>query len=235
MEATTATTESKSKSTSRKTTTAKTTTKKLSTFEKLSAINVNKYVEDKQGLKYLSWAFAWSETKKHCPDATYTIGETEYDEATGFMCHTSVTIEGETLEMWLPVMDGKNKSMKKHKYTYPTRYGEKEVEPATTFDINKTIMRCLVKNLAMFGLGIYIYAGEDLPVIEEPVVSSKTQASTNKASDKPALDINSDKWEAMKKFVEANKTLGYKKIVDKISMKYKISASAQNEIKNLVK
>jgi hypothetical protein len=216
MEATTTTTASKSKSTSRKTTTAK-------------------YVEDKQGLKYLSWAFAWSETKKHCPDATYTIGETEYDEATGFMCHTSVTIEGETLEMWLPVMDGKNKSMKKHKYTYPTRYGEKEVEPATTFDINKTIMRCLVKNLAMFGLGIYIYAGEDLPVVDEPVVSSKTQASTKKASDKPALDVNSDKWEAMKKFVEANKSLGYKKLVDKISMKYNISASVQNEIKNLIK
>lgn len=233
MEATTTTSASKSKSTSRKTTTAKRSTT-LSTFEKLSAINVNKFVEKKNGLTYLSWAFAWSETKKNCSDATYTIGETDYDEATGFMCHTSVTIEGETLEMWLPVMDGKNKSMKKHRYTYPTRYGDKEVEAATTFDINKTIMRCLVKNLAMFGLGIYIYAGEDLPVVEEPV-SSKTQAIVQEGSSLPVLDTKSDKWDAMKKFVVANKSLGYKKIVDKISIKYSISASIENEIKNLIK
>ena len=76
---------------------------------------------------------------------------------------TKVTIEGITHEMWLPVMDEKNKAMKDKSYTYKTKYGEKEVAPATMFDINKTIMRCLTKNLAMFGLGIYIYAGEDLP------------------------------------------------------------------------
>ena len=76
---------------------------------------------------------------------------------------TKVTIEGITHEMWLPVLDEKNKAMKNKLYTYKTKYGEKEVAPATMFDINKTIMRCLTKNLAMFGLGIYIYAGEDLP------------------------------------------------------------------------
>lgn len=144
---------------------------KKSVFERLSAINVNAHVEKKKELTYLSWAWAWSVTKKECPDATYKILETEYDESLGFMCHTTVTIEGETLEMWLPVMDGANKSMLKKSYTYKGIRWEngrkievdKTVEPATTFDINKTIMRCLVKNLAMFGLGIYIYAGEDLP------------------------------------------------------------------------
>lgn len=139
---------------------------KKTVFERLSAINVNEHVEKKDGLTYLSWAWAWSEVKKACPDASYKIGETEYDEVLGFMCHTTVTIEGETLEMWLPVMDGKNKSMKKYPYTYNTKYGEKTVDAATSFDVNKTIMRCLVKNLAMFGLGIYIYAGEDLPEVE---------------------------------------------------------------------
>jgi len=69
-----------------------TTRKKQTTFEKLSAINVNKYVEKKNGLTYLSWAYAWAETKKHCPDARYEILETQYDDATGFMCHTQVTI-----------------------------------------------------------------------------------------------------------------------------------------------
>lgn len=137
--------------------------KKKSVFERLSAINVNGHVEKKEGLTYLSWAWAWSVVKKECPDATYKVLETEFDEALGFMCHTTVTIEGETLEMWLPVMDSKNKSMKKTPYKYMTKFGEKQVDAATTFDINKTMMRCLVKNLAMFGLGIYIYAGEDLP------------------------------------------------------------------------
>jgi hypothetical protein len=65
--------------------------------------------------------------------------------------------------MWLPVMDGKNKAMKREAYKYMTKFGEKSVEAFTMFDVNKAIMRCLTKNLAMFGLGLYIYAGEDLP------------------------------------------------------------------------
>jgi hypothetical protein len=60
-------------------------------------------------------------------------------------------------------MDNANKSMKLNAYTYQTRNGEKSVEAISMFDINKAVMRCLVKNLAMFGLGLYIYAGEDLP------------------------------------------------------------------------
>lgn len=137
--------------------------KKKSVFERLSAINVNGHVEKKKDLTYLSWPWAWAEVKRECPDARYVIKETEFDEILGFMCHTEVTIEGETLEMWLPVMDGANKSMLKKPYSYKTKYGDKTVEAATSFDVNKTIMRCLVKNLAMFGLGLYIYAGEDLP------------------------------------------------------------------------
>ena len=82
--------------------------KTQTTFEKLSAINVNSKVDKKSNLTYLSWAWAWSEVKKACPDATYKMGETEYDEAIGFMCHSTVTIAGETLEMWLPVMDSSN-------------------------------------------------------------------------------------------------------------------------------
>jgi len=137
--------------------------KKKSVFERLSAINVNGHVEKKKDLTYLSWPWAWAEVKRECPDARYVIKETEFDEILGFMCHTEVTIEGETLEMWLPVMDGANKSMLKKRYSYKTKFGDKTVEAATSFDVNKTIMRCLVKNLAMFGLGLYIYAGEDLP------------------------------------------------------------------------
>jgi hypothetical protein len=102
--------------------------RELTTFEKLSAINVNNKAEKKNNLTYLSWAWAWSEVKKACPDATYQMHETDYDEALGFMCHSSVTIQGETLSMWLPVMDGANKAMKKEEYSYTTRYGDKQVQ-----------------------------------------------------------------------------------------------------------
>lgn len=152
----------------------------MNIFEELSKINVNEHTENKNGLTYLSWTWGWSEIKKHYPNAKYEIEKFEnnlpyvYDENTGYMVFTKMTIEDETYEMWLPVMDGNNKAMLNHEYTYKVKeygqdkkwtgkYVEKTVEPATMFDINKTIMRCLVKNIAMFGLGIYIYAGEDLP------------------------------------------------------------------------
>ena len=148
-------------------------------FEELSKINVNGKTEDKNGLTYLSWTWAWSEIKKACPNATYEIKKFEndlpyvYDENTGYMVFTTMTINDLTYEMWLPVMDGNNKAMLNEPYKYKVKeykdgkatgnYIEKSVEKATMFDINKTIMRCLVKNIAMFGLGIYIYAGEDYP------------------------------------------------------------------------
>lgn len=148
-------------------------------FEELLKINVNEHTENKNGLTYLSWVWAWSEFKKQCPKADYEIVKQEnglpyvYDENTGYMVFTKATDGNEWKEMWLPVMDGNNKAMLNHSYTYKVKeyvngkftgqYKEKSVEPATMFDINKTIMRCLVKNIAMFGLGIYIYAGEDLP------------------------------------------------------------------------
>lgn len=154
-------------------------------FKELVQLNVNDRTEVKSQsgveLKYLSWAWAWQEFKMKCPDATYEIkkfknditGETRpylEDETLGFMVFTSVTANGITHEMWLPVMDGQNKSMKREPYTYMTKKnGEKSVEACSMFDVNKAIMRCLTKNLAMFGLGLYIYAGEDLPEeIKEP-------------------------------------------------------------------
>lgn len=162
-------------------------------FEKLNSINCNDKVEIKDNgttkLSYLSWCYAWAETKKQYPDAQYEIkkfGENQlpyvYDEKTGYMVFTSVTIEGLTHEMWLPVMDNANKAMKSESYVYTVKtkngtYVDKEVKAATMFDINKAIMRCLTKNLAMFGLGLYIYAGEDLPenVEKEELLATEQQ------------------------------------------------------------
>jgi hypothetical protein len=209
--------------------------KKQSVFERLSAINVNEHVEKKSNLSYLSWAWAWSEVKRACPDARYDVKPTEYDEALGFMCHTTVTIEGETLEMWLPVMDGANKSMLKIPYTYKTKYGEKSVDGATTFDINKTIMRCLVKNLAMFGLGIYIYAGEDLPE-GETTAKAEAPKKTAPATADGLVDLKkgTDNWNAVVKYVTSNKAMGIEKIGAQLTRKYKISPALKKEIANIL-
>ena len=196
-----------------------------SVFERLSAINVNEHVEKKDNLTYLSWAWAWSVTKKECPDASYKILPTEYDDDLGFMCHSEVTIEGQTLEMWLPVMDGKNKSMKKKPYSYATKYGDKQVDAATTFDINKTLMRCLVKNLAMFGLGIYIYAGEDLPdtqVVEQSVPTALV-----------TLVKDSTEWKKVLKYVADNKSKGLAFIGKQLNTRYDMSVELKKEIAEL--
>ena len=141
----------------------------MEVFKNLNSVDVREHTETKNGLSYLSWAWAWAETKKRYPDANYTIGMDEigepyiYDENLGYMVFTSVTIEGLTHEMWLPVMDSANNAMKDKQYEIETKHRTVVVKPATMFDINRAIMRCLTKNLAMFGLGLYIYAGEDLP------------------------------------------------------------------------
>ena len=186
------------------------------TFKKLLHLDCGDKIEKKNNLSYLSWSFAWSEVLKNCKDAAYEIKKFDnnlpyvFDENTGYMVFTSVTIEGITHEMWLPVMDGANKAMKDKEYTYSTRYGDKKVAPATMFDINKTIMRCLVKNLAMFGLGLYIYAGEDLPEEDE------------QENEKHIIDLKScktvDELGKMFKSLPANKQKALSKLVTELKL-----------------
>ena len=176
---------------------AKTTNKNI--FEKLNSLDVNSHVKKKKNLSYLSWTYAWAETKKLYPDVSYKVkqfGENQlpyvYDENTGYMVFTSITIEGTTYDMWLAVMDNSNKAMKKEPYTYDT-YNKKDirVEAATMFDINNAIMRCLVKNLAMFGLGLYLYAGEDLPLGDDNSESEKPKLTHKEKISLLIQDINS--------------------------------------------
>ena len=123
-------------------------------FAVLNAINVNDKTEKKNGLTYLSWAWAWGEIKKRYPDATYTI----YENSDGLNYHTDgrtcwvktgVTVNGIEHIEYLPVMDHRNKSI--------------PANAVTSFDVNKAIQRSLTKACARHGLGLYIYAGEDLP------------------------------------------------------------------------
>ena len=127
----------------------------MSVWKNLSKIDVNEHTEAKEffqgnkkvSLTYLSWAWAWGTLKKECPDATYEIlDDIIYPDST-VEVRVSVTVEGQTHMMWLPVMDNKNRS----------------ISGPTSKDISDARMRCLVKAIAMHGLGHYIYAGEDVP------------------------------------------------------------------------
>lgn len=171
-------------------------------FEDLYSINVTDKVEQKNGLNYLSWAYAWAEVKKRDEFANYEIirfGEKEnpylYDDKLGYMVFTRMTIFNQTHEMWLPVMDGANKTMLDHPYTYQTKYGEKTVEQASMFDINKTLMRCLVKNIAMFGLGLALYTGEDLP---------EQEINTKEDAEKYVMTFGKHKGKTLKEIVETD-------------------------------
>ena len=133
-------------------------------FTELNGINVNDKTDNKGGLTYLSWAWAWGELKKKHPDAVYTV----YENDKGWNYHTDgryawvktgVTVEGIEHIEYLPVMDYKNKSI--------------PADRITAFDVNKTIQRSLTKAIARHGLGLYIYAGEDLPDENDGLASDR--------------------------------------------------------------
>lgn len=143
-----------------------------SVFEVLNAIDCNEHVEKKNDLSYLSWAWAWQIVKKNYPDSFYTI----YENASGLFYHTDgntcwvktgVTINGLEHIEYLPVMDFKNKSI--------------PLNAVTSFDVNKAIQRSLTKAVARHGLGLYIYAGEDLPEEAKMQKAEKESAMEDQA------------------------------------------------------
>lgn len=127
-------------------------------FQTLNDVDVSNKIKEKNGLKYLSWASAWAEVKKRFPDAAFRVvpqlvsdGNTRpwHDDGKSGWVEVGVTINGQEIVETLAIMDFKNKSI--------------PADAITSVDANKSIKRCLVKALAMHGLGLYIYEGEDLP------------------------------------------------------------------------
>ena len=169
-------------------------------FNALSNLDLKDKCEKREQLTYLSWANAWSEFKSAYPSATYRILKNENglpyfsDPNLGIMVFTEVTVDDVTHQMWIPVMDSKNIAMKLQSYTYlvwdnyQKKHVEKTVQAASMFDINKTLMRCLVKNLAMFGLGLYIFQGDDLPEKQGDDTTSAPQQQMQRPVQQQPID-----------------------------------------------
>ena len=179
------------------------TTAKASVFATLNAINVNEHTELKNGLTYVSWAWCWQMVKANYPAAFYTIYENEngrpyFDDGRTCWVKTGLTIEGLEHIEYLPIMDYNNHSI--------------PVEKVTSMDMNKAIQRSLTKAAARHGLGLYIYAGEDLPDAEQqaqkdqaPEAVRKTAAARRAATEaapapaKPKLSKEEMYWKVVEK------------------------------------
>lgn len=175
----------------------------MSIFETLNAINVNDKTEKKNGLTYLSWAWAWGEVKKLYPEATFTIYErmTDYGAVNYFTdgrtcwVKTGLTINGLEHIEELPVMDYRN-------FAIP-------YDKVTSTDVNKAIQRSLTKAAARHGLGLYIYAGEDLPECETDKKEEQPKEPEKKAPAKPVKKDPPAEVDKTKKLPKANPVQAY--------------------------
>lgn len=142
-------------------------------IEALLKLNVNEHTEKKQNLTYLSWAWAWAEALKADPKASYKVemfGDKCYMEVNGTaMVWVTVTLFDKPMTCQLPVMDSSNKAIPLKGYTAVSKYGKEYRVECDAFAVNTAIMRCMTKALGLHGLGLYIYAGQDLPDEDAPV------------------------------------------------------------------
>lgn len=147
----------------------------VNNFIALSKINVNEHTEKKGRFTYLSWTFAVSEAMKVDPMTVWVFREPMVFPDGTMMVHCDVTMFGKSIYMFLPVMNNQNKAIPK----------------PNAFDVNSAMMRCLVKAIAAHGLGLYIYAGEDLPEEEKQTQQAAQKPVATEAECQQALaDIN---------------------------------------------
>jgi len=188
----------------------------MSKFKELNSINVNKMTEKKGNLTYLSWAYAWQETMKVCPDMTRKVYENDH----GWNYHTDgktswvkvgITIDGQEHIDYLPIMDAKNKAI--------------PIEQVTSFDVNKAIQRSTTKAIGLHGLGLYIYAGEDMPDDEKAA-----KATPSAEGIIIELELGDENWVRVMNYVNANKKKGSKFILEQLSKKYNITDVIRTEV-----
>ena len=199
-------------------------------YQTLSELPIKRLVEKKGGLDYLSWSNAWDMLKKIHPHAQrkvyeneqtglnyFTDGKTAYvkvgiviifkegEDATGLLEHID----------YLPVMDFRNNSI--------------PLEKITSMDVTKSIQRATAKAIAMHGLGLSLWTGEDIP-------SENNNTPTKNSNTIKHIDLNlgDENWDKVLKYVSANKELGLEKLVENLQKKYKVRATLQKEIKKVI-
>jgi len=190
-----------------------------SVYSTLSQTSVREKIERKGNLDYLSWANAWHMLKTAYPNAQRKVYEHDH---TGFnyftdgrTAYVKVGIIVNDLEHidYLPVMDFRNNAL--------------PIDKVTATDVNKTIQRSTAKAIAMHGLGLSLWTGEDVPVTVD--VAQVTQPSLIE------LTKGSENWEKVAQYITLNKQIGLDKIIQQLTTKYTISASVNKEIAKLLK
>lgn len=187
----------------------------MSVFKKLSEINVSDKTEKKGNQKYLSWSHAWSMAKEHYPSIQRTVYEDSLtglnyfnDGKSGYV-KVGITIEGLEHIDYLPIMDFRNQSI--------------NIDKITSMDVNKTIQRSTTKAIALHGLGIALYSGEDL------IDTAKTAKSTAQVT-KVALNVADSNWDNVVKYVVANKNVGLASLVKNLEVKYTLTTAVKKEL-----
>ena len=186
----------------------------MSTFKKLSSIDIKGKIEKKGSQDYMSWSTAWGLAKSEYPTLQRIVYE---DQLTGLnyfndgktaYVKVGVVIEGLEHIDYLPIMDFRNKSI--------------AIEAVTSMDVNKTIQRSTTKALAMHGLGLQLWSGEDL--------QETAKAPAQKPAVKTPLNIDDENWAGVIKYVVANKNIGLATIVKNLETKYSLTTAVKKEL-----
>ena len=197
--------------------------KNKSTYDMLSKIDVSSKTEKKGSLTYLSWAWAWAEAKKVCPTLIRTVYETDqgmnyFTDGKTAWVKIGVSIDGLEHIDYLPIMttQGRPRSI--------------QLEAITSFEVNTAIQRSTTKALALHGLGLNVYAGEDLPMgdIKDDIPKDVTPKMFT-------LDIGDANWKKVLGYVADNKELGLTKIVKNLGVKYKVTPKVKTELNKIIK
>jgi len=193
-----------------------------STFKELTSINVKDKVEKKGRFDYLSWAYAWAIVKDKYPNANRKVYESDHtglnyftDGNTGYV-KVGITINDIEHIDYLPIMGHNNQSL--------------SVDKITSFAVNKTIQRSTVKAIAMHGLGLSLWAGEDLSDISE-TAPKKVITSAKK----PTLKKTHDKWNDVVNFVKSNKNEPFASTIAKVEQKFMLSVAIKKDLSSYAK